>query len=292
MDNPIYGERRGIEGKLEKIIDRVEIPEQGYLTWHVSFDYPEKGWRNDYAMNAINHAKRLTIAWIRLFAFKPLLPFYLLLAILPWKIKIINKALEEWCNIVGFYLTIYEHEYYLKIRYYSEFSIELKKAIQIFLLKIGISEYLAGMVAFYFASFIEYDTGYRYRLEDLFTETSLEKILANPRKEIQKLVELLADRDSTRKDLIIKFRSFGRLLSLILLVPKIKKAFKESIKEIKFEKLQLDDMDRYHVRDMEDYKFFGMTIEERRTKWPPVQHTWMEIPYEELTDRELENYFI
>ena len=294
MSDPVFFERRDRIGQLEKIIDRVETPDnsdlkQGYLTYHISFDYPEKGWRNDYAVTAVNNAKRLTICWIRFLAQKFLIPFYVLFLVLP-KIRIIEKFLQEWCSAVGFYLTNYNHEYYLKIQYYCEFNIELKKAIKLFLEKIGVNEKITEEVSFNFVSFIEYDTAYRYRLEDLFSETTVEKLITDPAKEIKRLVTILADRDPSRPNLVTKFKSISYILSLILWIPKIKRAFVESVKEMNFEKLQLDEMDRYHVKHMIDYKFFGMPIEERFEKWPPQQHTWMELDYRQINDQRLSEY--
>lgn len=37
-----------------------------------------------------------------------------------------------------------------------------------------------------------------------------------------------------------------------------------------FSKLQLDEIDHYHVRHWSGYNWFGMTLEERVKKWTPV----------------------
>ena len=289
MNDPVFLERRQ-RNRPEKIIHHIETPKSGgYFVYHISFDYPKKGFVNEYVIQACNFTKRLTITWIRMMGSKDFIPFYFLFVLLPWKIKVIERILKEYCSAASFFLQTYQHKHYLDIQYYTELTRELKKLISIFLQELGIKKEISEEFAFIFATLIEYDTAYRYRLEDLFSESSQEKML-NPRQEINKLIEIYLQREKKR-DLPEKFRSFGRI-SKILLIPRIKKAFIKAIKQIEFSKLQLDEIDHYQIRNSLNYDFFGMTKEERDAKWPLEDHTVLFPEYEALSDQDLNKMFI
>ncbi|MEK6879935.1 MAG: hypothetical protein AABY22_10025 [Nanoarchaeota archaeon] len=298
MNNSIYIEKR-LEKRLEKIVERFETPDDnpfmksGFLTHHVSFDYPEKGWRDIHIIKSVNYVKRFTITWIRFVANKYMLPFYLTFALLPWrfKIKILDKMLAEYCSVADYYLHLYEHKYYLNPRYYSPLTLELMNIINIILIEIGISADTSKRFSFIFVSLIEYDRAYYPRVEDLFSETTKEKMLENPKKEIEKLMQLFIERDFQRVTLQERFYSFAKLVIYALYLPRFKRAFKKAFINSKFENLQFDDADRYHVREKGSYNWFGMTEQERNKKWPPQQHTLIEVLYDDLNDLKVAEIF-
>lgn len=288
--NQLFHERRE-RNMPEKIIHHFETPPTGgYLTYHWTFKYPKKGFVNEYVIQTLNFAKRLTITWIRFFGNRSLIPFYLLFIVLPKK-RIIERLMEEYCNAAEFFLQTYQHKYYLDIQYYTEISKELNKLLVLFFKYLGISPNIAGRLAFIFASFIEYDTAYRYSVEDLFSESSSEKMINNPRQEINRLVLLYIQR-TKKKDLSEKFKSIGRILNWLLYIPNVKKAFIKAIKEIDFTKLQFDEIDRYQIRNASGYDYFGMIKKERDIKWPMEDHTVLFPDYEHLSDQDLHNIFI
>lgn len=148
----------------------------------------------------------------------------------------------------------------------TDFSREFKKFLYTFLTTMGFTDQSSQTFATIFVNLVDYDNAYRLRLEDTFSETSKEKLL-NPRKEIARLVKIMKSREvrpGGKGDAIHrKFALVGFLLSLALLIPKVRKAWKKAVVETDIEKLKLDDIDTYWVCMRNDYKFMGLTDEER-----------------------------
>ncbi len=276
-------------------------PTKGYLTYHISFPYPEKGFKNDYIVQANNIPKRIVISWLRLLVHKWLFPFYLLFLVLPrpWKMNVVNKFLKELLNVVHFFYDNNGYKQiwpqYLDLKAYGPLSRGLKKFGEVFLKSLGVEPNTADLLSFYGATMLEYDSAYVYMLEDLFSTTSKEKMLQNPRGETKKLIETFAERSPMRPKLVEKFKDVGRFIDLILRVPSIKRAFKRGLQEINFEDLQLDEDDRWHVRNMGRYNFFGKSQEERLKEFPFLQHTFFsfnnDLDVDKLTDQDLDRLF-
>ena len=288
-------EERLIQKKLLKIIDESKgdvcidprhgtnehrhgfelHPTLGFLTHHISFPYPEKGWRDDYAVAANWNVKRVLITWIRFFSYKYLLPIYPFALILyPWRIKILEKWLLEFASVAGHYL----QHYYLEDRYLQPLCRELKTGTRVFIRAFGVSETAAESFALTLATCIGFDTAYYFPLEDILSETSKDKLLKKPRKEVMRLVGVSLNRLKSR-GVIEKVQSISRLLGFALLIPGIRRAFREAIRAVDFPLLQFDEIDHYHARNMGGYDYFGLSLEERLKIWPPTQHTLVEVEY-------------
>lgn len=97
------------------------------------------------------------------------------------------------------------------------------------------------------AHVIEYDSAYRYRIQDLFNESSKQALLASPWKEIRRLVGI-----SKRRDYEVahaKIRHFAYIFMVLLYIPSIRKAFQAC----DFTNLQLNENDRYWIDLRSDY---------------------------------------
>ncbi|MEK7112488.1 MAG: hypothetical protein AAB875_04115 [Patescibacteria group bacterium] len=250
--------------------------DKGFLTWHKTFLYPEKGWRNSQSVWANQHAKRILICWLRFFSFKKLWPAYLIL--FPWRIKIIEKWLDEFQQSV----TLFLQQFYLEKKYYSPISKEIWAGCETFLNELGVSKEKSELFAKNLATFIQYDTAYYYPLGDIMCETSAKQMLKGG-KEIKRLIRVLYER-SDNPNLNEKFAIFAKFLTAILWIPKVRKAFRKAVHAMNFQKLQLDEEDKYNLRlsrwngkgERKGYKWFGMTQEERDAKWPPEQHLYFD----------------
>ncbi len=84
----------------------------------------------------------------------------------------------------------------------------------------------------------------------------------SPRKEILRLLEIFKKREP-KAHIVERFRAFVSIASLILLLPRVKKAFRDALSKIEFSRLQLDAADRYWVLTIQNYEFMGIPIEER-----------------------------
>lgn len=287
-DRSAFAQAR-VDRRFKKIIEqnpdgtnKIVFPTEegiGILTYHVSFPYPEKGIRDNFMMISVQIVKKNLMSWINFLTYKLLFPAHLVFFLLPWKfkIKIVEKFMQEFLNS-AYIIDEFAYPFIMEKIYYTPFGQELIKGGEVFLREIGISEHLSKEFSIFFVSLVDHDGAYRLRAEDLFSVTTAEKMLAHLRKEIRFLMRTLAERDS-REHLVKKFDNFAKLLTYTLWIPRVRKAFNSAIKAMKFEKLQLDEADSFHVKFMGDYKFFGMTIEERMKKWPEIlkqQFTLME----------------
>ena len=245
----------------------VRRAELGYL-------YPRKGSSSPNAIKVNNLVKKLTLAYLLPFAEKELVLPIMVFLLMPFKIKVswFNKFLENYYQLAdSLYRSIGADEDgkiripYLKREMYNPCSQELWGFWETFLTDLGINKDAASYTGKILATLIEYEDIYRLNLEDTFTETSKEQLLANPRKEISRLMRLIAIRGNIANSR--KFEAFGKLLNLGLLHPKIKRAFKKAMSQSDFKNLQLDEIDWYYCLQRQNYNYFGETNEVRWKKW-------------------------
>lgn len=102
------------------------------------------------------------------------------------------------------------------------------------------------------AHVIEYDSAYRLRIQDLFSETSKEKLTQRPFREILRLLKINKQKDYAK--VYKKLRRFAFLLAFALLWPPFKRTCREAILQSDFRKLQLDESDKYWLDLRTDYK--------------------------------------
>lgn len=113
--------------------------------------------------------------------------------------------------------------------------------------------HIANCVAFV----LEYDSAYRFRLQDLFSETTQGALANRPAREIWRLMRLSRKREqrkTTNTKLIPLF------LVTILYAVTHKTKWKEAINQSNFSNLQLDENDRYWCSMKTDYDYMGITI--------------------------------
>src|SRR3990167_6900630 len=153
--------------RLKKIIDETkgdkghEITEEGFLTWHVSFPYPEKGVRDNGMMLSIQFVKRMLINWITFLASKQLILAYIGFIFTPWKWKL--KLLEKFLQIITSYAYMvdgYGRHFILERQYYTLGGNELIKFISSFLKELGVTPVMADESAVMFIALIDNDTAY------------------------------------------------------------------------------------------------------------------------------------
>jgi len=245
-----YKSPLGAEDILAYVTDRpVEyVPYRGALIYIVGAEYPKKGYPTPEAIAALNIVKttlrEATKFPVSLFVAdgnKLATSFNL----------IFNKAFSA---------------YKFKKQFLCPAAYNVYLFLNTFLLFFGINKDVAEEFAFNFAHFVEYDDAYRYRMQDLMSESTYERMMANPRKEIKRLMEIFFERTQFKvgDTTPVKVSRLVYPLLMVLLVPKYKKAFKVSLTKEIFKGLQYDDADRYWacLKD-EVYLFTGKTYEER-----------------------------
>lgn len=249
------------------LIERFDYPiTGGQYVYHVGSPYPVKGHVYPPALMACEVPKRVLVSWLGFLADKNLALPYLAFAILPRKLKakILNSFLYWYLQVANIHL----QPHYLADRFYIDINRELRGFIIKFLTEYGVSMEISCEFALAMITILEYDSAYRFRVEDLLSETTKEKLMANPVKEFQRLVRILTERDH-REHLVAKFDRLAWVFKYAFWF--IKKPFFAALKEINLEKMQFDDIDRYQVCHYSGYNFFGETIEQRLEKYKKVQ---------------------
>jgi len=153
----------------------------------------------------------------------------------------------------------------LKDRHWSKFAKSFYFVIFYFLYKSGFTEDSCDKFAEIFCYMIDADNAYRLRLEDLFSASSIEQLTENPRKETKRLITLFQEREQCPV-VAIKFSKLSFLLSIFLLIPKVKRSFIDTFKNCDYESLKSDSGDLYWQGMRNDYNFSGLTFEERQNR--------------------------
>lgn len=254
------------ENPHANIIDYVEL-NNGIYVHYKGIPYPKKGYPFPEAVAQINVIKRVLIDTCALLLSKELALGFITFILFPKRIKRIEKILEILATTC--YPTI--SKYMVKPELMTQFSSEFQGIVFGFLANMGISVKTSKKIAYIFGAIFEYDNAYRYRLEDLFTETTKEKLSSSPIKESRRILKMYLQREKhgrnykykTKRYVSDKFKSVYFILVLLLLIPKMKKAFIKAIDRSEFNRLQLDDIDKYWCKNRHDYDFFGQSLEER-----------------------------
>lgn len=114
--------------------------------------------------------------------------------------------------------------------------------------KIGDSADIIGHI-------FEFDSAYRYRLQDIMSECDANNLFNNPSGEIIKLLDIATSRETT-SEMKAKYK-YLYWFAWLLILPPVKQKFLEIIKDINFEKLKLDESDKYWVTGGGGYRFMG-----------------------------------
>lgn len=222
------------------------------LGWFKDCPFPSKGFPFPQALYAVNFSKRIFLAGIRI---PSKMKWY---SPMSW----ITAILDAYSSTCRFMI----EPFLLSSKNYSPLSAELRKTIYIFLIELGMNNQSADDFAEIFATNIQYDNAYYLRLEDLLSETTKEKLIKNPKKEIKRLIGLSGEREKFKQN-SEKFYQVSKLISLAFYIPGVKKSFRKAIEKSDFEKFQWDRDDIHHTLLWDDYQFRGIPIEERQAEY-------------------------
>lgn len=131
--------------------------------------------------------------------------------------------------------------------------------ITMFLIEIGIDPNISKKTGYNIAHLFEYDDAYRYRMQDIATETDVKAFKENPRKELARLMKIWRERD--RIGVTVKMEMFMKPVLWLLLIPKYKKAVSKMSVYIKA--MVYDEADWYWTCMKDDYHFGGKIFDER-----------------------------
>lgn len=140
-------------------------------------------------------------------------------------------------------------------------SKKIKEITFFFLVEIGIDVNDARTFSQYIAEIFENDNAYRYRVQDLATEVVIKDLIRSPITEINRVFNIYKTREDNSV-IVSKFRLFVIVISAFLLIPKYRRAFKNSF-TTSFNGLVYDRQDWYWVCQRGDYLYGGLTKEQR-----------------------------
>lgn len=243
-----------------------EKGEEIYINNAVPLLYPERGLPWPEAIVAINEVKRFLVSQIRFFGKNKIL----LASALLKPIHTLETWLQEFISFADQVLL----SVYFKPNYYTDVAKEVDVFVATLLTQIGIRQDIAQSFSRIIKTVIELDTAYRYRFEDIMSETSANQLLAEPTQEIKRLFNIFSEREINRRKregeeshVITKTRTMVNLMNIFLKIPRVKRGFREAIKAINFSKIQLDEIDKYAVLRLDGYNFMGQSIEERGQRY-------------------------
>jgi hypothetical protein len=181
-------------------------------------------------------------------------------------LKFVEKFLVPFNEMADMTMT----PYYLEDQYYCKTAKTVRAFVREVLISLKVRYDIADKTGEILAMIFEFDDAYRYRLQDLMTETTATRLLLDFKGEVQRLLELYAERENAdamkadeRTGKYSKFQGFVRVLRMIWWIPRVRKAIKAGLREITFENWQLDEADIYHTLLYADYNVGGKTLEER-----------------------------
>ncbi len=261
FENRTAGEQILNQGNVTHILDHIEYTKnKGINVYIKDAKFPKKGWPYPEAIWAINVAKSLFVEPIKVLL-APQLRGIALGLLLPFKSKLnlVERALQTYCNLS---LNVIS-PHIIKYDYLAPCSKEMEAVVYTFLVKLGISESPATNFAKIICTIVEYDDAYRYRIQDIMAETNKEKLMINPKKELNRLLDILVARDHSEK-VKANLKNIRRLINLVFLSRKVKKAFCATVMEMDIVSLQPDEADSYWMNFREDYDYFGVPFKERK----------------------------
>jgi len=232
--------------------------EGGIYIYFLGKLHPEKGMAYPDTMNDLNILKKISLSFLWSLSTRNALGIIIGFVFTPWnrRIKLIERFLLSYLE--GARTLVYHH--YLHKRWYSPIAKELRTLVYLFLKYLGFSQPVCSEVSDIAMNFVQYDDMYYYKIGDIFSLTTKQKLLDNPRKEINRVFKIYASREHADSK---KLGSIGKILSLALLHPKTKKAFKDAVKKTDIVKLQADEADRYNSLLRGKYDFMGASAEHR-----------------------------
>lgn len=246
------------------LLDHFEYPESGGILVYVQGTaHPKKGFPFPEAIKAVNEAKRVFIELIKIFTIVPIIiPFLCLKSVFK---KVIESYLRISLPIVS--------PFFLRRDKLTPVGKELYYFVYHFLDSAGCDEDVAKNFGRVISAMIDYDDAYRYRVQDIFSETDRITLAKKPLREIYRLIKIYSKREENgqvsdnKRNRYNSVRSRGRkiafLLMMLLMVPKFRWAFKFSIIQSEFHRFQYDEDDIFWTNLRGDYLFRGKTYEER-----------------------------
>lgn len=246
------------ESDVFYLVDRIET-DKGIRAWIKGAEYYQKGQAPAETLFFLNMAKRITVEGMRFASKLPVVAGFLVgQVLLPKRNKLSIQGILGTYNSI-LWKVISPH--ILKTENMIEMPREVRKFVYVFLRELRIDEQIAYQTSAIISHFFEYDNVYRYRVQDLLSETTQSEFKCSTQKVLKRFIKLSKERDNYYES--DKIVSGIKLISWLLRIPKYKKAFLNALDFVYFEKLQYDEIDIYWISMRNDYLYLGEDVETR-----------------------------
>lgn len=258
FENPPGKEQVEAEGQVFYVINEVRF-DDGIQLFINGAEYYQRGMAMGETLFFVNMAKRLLVEGLKLGSKLPILIGLMTMFVRTRKARLnfMEGIIESFNSLMYKILS----PYILKPQYMTPSARQLRSVVKDFMLGFGMSERISTQFSDIFSHMIEYDNAYRFRMQDMFTSTSKNDIVRSPIRTINKMVQTLIERDTV--GVSVKFKAGVRFLSMVLLFPSFRNAFKSAFLKSDFEKLQFDEIDIYWISMRNDYDYLGETVDVR-----------------------------
>lgn len=210
-------------------ISENSLSHQGILVYLKNHLHPYKGLPSPQAIESINLVKRILLEGSKLTC----------LLLSP------KKALFAFERIASLKMK----KYILPLEAMTLAGRELRFFLVVLLSELNLSFWELPSIL---SHVIEYDSAYRFRFQDIATEASIDKLVANPRKELTRLLSIYQKKEQLPK-VRDKVQRIWKFLIFLLLIPRIRKAFITTLKQVNFDNFRLDEGDIYWLKLRNDY---------------------------------------
>jgi hypothetical protein len=220
----------------------------GLLTWIHTLREPIRGYAHPAAVNLTAIYKRLFFQVIeslaRMGKVKALLTVFGLLNT--------SHILDDWFE----YLFI-TYPVLLKDEHYCQPVKELRRV-----LRGKVKDNVLDAITLV----IECDSAYKYRFQDIMTEMDQSKLKGyfSTKKELERLVDILKERDFAQVGQPIKFEKIKKVIGIALLVPNIRRKIISILRELNIDEIRLSKEDICFTNSYTVYKIGGRSWEERK----------------------------
>jgi len=263
-----FGASEGCTG----IVERVDTPPTGGIfTKYIGCNYLYKGYPDVRIIEYIYPSKRVIAGLFYLVHNKPvrfLLGItYLFYLLLPrqMKRKVIIGLLDYILGITHW--VEYKNPYALPTESYCPAVKEFHRVLELLLQDIKDNELLSrlGKIKDIPLMFVQMDTAYHFRFQDIIPEFDKEVLKKNPIKEIGRVLDIFIEREAVDGDngMVTKWQGLKKIAMFALHFKKIRKIIVKALLEMDLDKIKMDEADFYFVCDRNDYQYCGIPYEER-----------------------------
>jgi len=279
------------------IIEREERPKEGGILVHlIGYKYPYKGMPEEASVERYRIVKKIFYFLMTMERSKGLMATAGLLYITPRFItKYIFNAIADYFSTFIYWLT------YWHILKAERYCVSVREVYRVMTKMIENEKdqsmkKLLDTARNIVCMFIEQDSAYRFRFQDIMGAADRDKLKKGGSimaKEIERLVQLMKDRELLPMYANLKWGNLQKILKPILMVREVRHYLQEFFKEVDFNKLTFDEGDLYYILMRLDYEFLGKPLAERIEQRKAMDlENWNRYNYEELARGFLKEYNI